>query len=152
MPPRFGGNLREVTGTSDIARENATMILREMIQGIRDARDNGITIGMGTDSGLTHVTHYNTWRELDYLTRYGGLGAAETLHAATQANAALLGIDDVTGSVDVGKSADLVVLDSDPLDGFRAFTDPTMVIVGGAVIDTPTVTRHADIDARLDGI
>src|SRR5699024_7652367 len=96
---------RNATGISDIAQQNATTIVQETIQGIQDARANDITIGMGTDSGLTHVTHYNTWRELDFVTSYGGLTPAETLHAATRANAALLGNKDVTGSSDVGKTA-----------------------------------------------
>ena len=83
---------------------------------------------MGTDSALTYVTHYNTRREMDYVVRYGGLTPAQAFHAATRANARILGLDEVTGSVQPGKAADLVVLKRSPLDDFRAFTDPAMVI------------------------
>jgi imidazolonepropionase-like amidohydrolase len=140
-----------VTQINEIARVNAEMVYEEMVLGIRAALDHDIQIGMGTDSALTHVTHYNTWRELDYVVRYGGLTPARALHAATQANATILGIDAETGSVAEGKAADLVVLDNNPLaDGFRSFVDPAMVVVRGAVLHQPQVTRFPEIEARMD--
>ncbi|MET9594196.1 amidohydrolase family protein [Streptomyces sp. NPDC006516] len=141
---------RRTTGANRIVKANAEMVLDEMLQGIQDARDNGIAIGMGTDSALTFVTHYNAWRELDLLVRHGGLTRAEALASATRTNAAILGLNAVTGSVEVGKAADLVVLDANPLDGFRAFIDPVMVVARGKVVDHPTVTRHPELDVQLD--
>jgi imidazolonepropionase-like amidohydrolase len=141
-----------VTGINEVNKANAVMILDEMIQGIRDARENGITIGMGTDSALTYVPHYATWREMDLLVRYGGLTPAQTLNAATQSNAKILGLAGVTGSIDPGKAADLVVLAANPLDGFRALVDPMMVITRGTIIDRPSVTRYPEMDALLDSI
>lgn len=139
-----------VTGINEVVRANAEMISDEMIRGIHDAVENDIAIGMGTDSGLTYVTHYNAWREMDYAVRYGGLTPARALHAATQSNARILGISEQTGSLDPGRSADLVVLNANPLDGFRAFADPQLVAIRGAVVEHPTVTRFDDLDARLD--
>lgn len=141
---------QSITGVSTIVRENARVILDRIVQAVHDAADNDIPIGMGTDSALTYVTHYNTWRELDYVVRYGGLTPARAFHAATQANARILGLDRVTGSVEPGKAADLVVLHTNPLDGFRAFTDPRMVIAGGTIIESPTVQRFGELDAQMD--
>jgi imidazolonepropionase-like amidohydrolase len=141
---------QETTGASDIVKANAVMVLDEMLHGIESARENGIAIGMGTDSALTYVTHYDAWREMDLLVRYGGLTPAQALNSATRTNAEILGLSDVTGSIEAGKDADLVLLDANPLDGFRAFMDPRMVIARGAVIDKPSVDRYADLDARLD--
>jgi len=140
----------QVTGINAIARANAEMIFGEMLQGVTDALENGIALGMGTDSALTHVTHYNTWRELDLLVRYGGLTPAQALHAATQSNARILGLDSTTGSVTSGLAADLVVLDANPLDDFRTFTAPRHVVVGGMVLDRPQVDRFPEIEERLD--
>ncbi|MET9254134.1 amidohydrolase family protein [Streptomyces sp. NPDC003717] len=143
---------QSATKADDIVRANAELVLEGMLQGIRDAREGGVTLGMGTDSAVTYATHYNVWRELDMLVRYGGLTPAEALAAATGTNAAILGLDAETGSVEVGRSADLVVLAGNPLDGFRAFVDPVMVIARGTVIDHPTVERHPDLDAQLDSL
>jgi imidazolonepropionase-like amidohydrolase len=141
-----------VTGVSGIVRENARIILDRIIAAIKDAAANDIPIGMGTDSALTYVTHYNTWRELDYVVRYGGLSPARAFHAATAANARILGLDEVTGSVEPGKAADLVVLRANPLDDFRALASPVMVIARGTVIDSPAVERFDELDAQLDSI
>jgi imidazolonepropionase-like amidohydrolase len=128
------------------------MVFEEMVRGIEEARRHGITIGMGTDSALTYVTHYDTWRETDLLVRYGGFTPARALNAATQTNARILGLDDITGSIEPGRDADMVVLDANPIDGFRAFTDLRMVVARGDMIDKPSVTRHAELDERLDSI
>lgn len=140
------------TGASDIVKANAVIVLDEMVHGLHDARENGIAIGMGTDSALTYVTHYDSWREMDLLVRYGGLTRAQALNSATRTNAKILGMDEVTGSIEAGKDADLVLLDANPLDGFRAFVNPRMVIARGAVIDKPSVKRYADLDAQLDSV
>ena len=140
----------KVTGANDISRANAVTILEEMIHAITDAIDNDIALGMGTDSALTFVTHYNTWREVDFVIRYGKVPPARALHAATQSNAHILGIDDVTGSVEEGKSADLILTAANPLEEIRTLDKPLAVVVRGALIDTPTVERFAEIDSRLD--
>jgi len=139
-----------ITGINNIVKANGEMIFESMLQGISDALEHGITIGMGTDSALTYVTHYNTWREMDYVVRYGGLSKAQAINAATQSNAALLGLQKITGSIEAGLAADLVVLGANPLDDLRAFADPELVIAGGAVIENPTVSRFDEIDAHLD--
>jgi imidazolonepropionase-like amidohydrolase len=141
---------QSITGASDVVRANAAMVFDEMMRGIEDARRHGITVGMGTDSALTYVTHYDSWREMDLLVRYGGFTPAQALNAATQTNARILGLDGITGSIESGKDADLVVLDANPIDGFRAFTNLQMVIARGDMIDEPSITRYADLDERLD--
>jgi imidazolonepropionase-like amidohydrolase len=143
---------QRATGVNDISKANAEMVFAEMLQGVNDAREHGVAIGMGTDSALTYVTHYDSWRELDMMVRYGGFTPAQALNAATRTNAEILGLQDVTGAVEPGKAADLVVLDANPLDGFRAFVDPRMVVARGAVLDRPSVSRFAELDAQLDSL
>lgn len=141
---------RSDTGVGDIVHANAEMILDEMLQGIQDAQANGIAIGMGTDSALTYVTHYNTWREIDFVVRHGGLSPAAALHAATGGNARMLGLDAVTGAVEAGRAADLLVVDGDPLADLRALATPAYVVARGTVLDHPSVERFTEIDDQLD--
>lgn len=142
----------EVTGVNTVNKANAEIILDEMLQGIRGALDNDIAIGMGTDSALTYVTHYNTWREIDYVIRYGGLKPAHALHAATQANARLLGLGDETGAIEEGKSADLLLLDANPLEDIRTLSRPQAVVAQGNYLEDLTVDHFDEIDAHLDQI
>lgn len=141
---------RKVTGANEVAKANAEMILDEMLAGIGTALDHDIALGMGTDSALTFVTHYNTWRELDFLVRYGGLTPAQALCAATRTNARILGIEHLTGAVEVGRSADFVVTAANPLDEIRTLAAPTTVVVRGHVIDHPTVERFPELDELID--
>ncbi|MEZ4237950.1 MAG: amidohydrolase family protein [Myxococcota bacterium] len=61
-----------------------------------------------------------------------GLGPERALRAATLGGAEILGIADRTGSLTVGKDADLVVFDGDP---FEYATHVCTVIVGGQVLE-----------------
>lgn len=140
------------TGISDVARANAEMVLDEMVRAIDDAIRNDIRVGIGTDAALTYVTHYNTWRELDYLVRFAGMTPAHALHAATQSNAEILGLAETTGTIAIGRAADCVVLDRNPLDDLRTFAQPRAVIVRGTYVDRPRIRKFANIDADLDGI
>ncbi|MGO1228488.1 MAG: amidohydrolase family protein [Brachybacterium sp.] len=142
----------EVMGVDPVVRANADLVLGEMLGGIRAALENGIALGVGTDSSVSYVTHSNYWRELDLLQRVGGMEPAAVLHAATQGNARILGLDSVTGSIAVGKVADLVVVDADPLESFRNLAAPRMVIARGERIIRPQITRLEEIDRLLDGL
>lgn len=143
---------RSDTGVTEVVRANAEAVVEEMLQGVSQALANDIEVGMGTDSALTFVPHYNTWRELDFATRFGGLSPARALHAATVANARILGVEHVTGAVAPGLAADLVVTRRNPLEGFRALVDPELVIARGTLLERPSVERFAEVDALLDTI
>ncbi|WP_147918769.1 metal-dependent hydrolase family protein [Ruania zhangjianzhongii] len=142
----------EVTGINAVNKANAEIVLEEMLAGLAAAVENDVTIGMGTDSALTFVTHYNTWREIDYLIRYGGLSPARALHAATQANAGLLGLRAETGAVEAGLSADLLLTDTNPLEDIRTLASPRAVIARGQLVEDLVVERFDEIDAVLDSI
>lgn len=52
--------------------------------------------------------------------------------------------------MEVGKSADLLVLNANPLDDLRALEHPALVIAAGHPVWRPSPKRFADIDALLD--
>nr|WP_231895096.1 amidohydrolase family protein [Gordonia sp. 852002-10350_SCH5691597] len=141
---------QSVSGASDVVKANARLVLDEMVSGIATCIAHGITMGVGNDSAVSYVTHSNFWRELDFLVRYTDLDNPRVLHATTAVNAAILGIDSVTGSIEPGKSADLVVLEDNPLESFRNLESPWMVVVRGERIDHPQITRIPEIDEQLD--
>jgi len=70
----------------------------------------GVKVAMGTDSGVT--PHGRNLDELVLMTE-AGMTPAQALVAATQSAAQLLGVDDELGALEVGKRADIVVVDGD---------------------------------------
>ena len=77
----------------------------------------GVKIGVGTDGGGQQGDQFIGWTmhaELENMVM-AGIPPAKVLVAATRTSAEILGLDDL-GMVAVGKSADFVVLDANPLD------------------------------------
>jgi imidazolonepropionase-like amidohydrolase len=79
----------------------------------------GVAIAAGTDAGGGSVRHGRIAREIELLIDCG-LEPAAALQAATRAGAALLGEAGERGTVEVGKRADLVLLDRNPLEDSSA--------------------------------
>lgn len=75
---------------------------------------------------------------------------AFALHSATLLNARLAGISDITGSVEPGKAADLIVCDRDPLADLSALRSLHMVIKDGVRIEHPTVKKLPGVERELD--
>jgi imidazolonepropionase-like amidohydrolase len=75
----------------------------------------GVVVSLNSDSDELQ-RHLNL--EAAKTMRYGGLGENEALAMVTINPAKQLGIDDKVGSIEVGKSADLVLFDQHPLSGF----------------------------------
>lgn len=139
----------EKTGFQDEDLKNSAEACGNMIAGIKTAIDAGIKIGLGTDASMPYVTHYNTWRELDFLVRYAGLSPAQALLNATASNADILGLHD-TGRLAAGMAADLIVLDGNPIQDLRTLSRPLMVAAQGKWIMRPKVKKKGRIDALLD--
>ncbi len=75
----------------------------------------GVVVSLNSDSDELQ-RHLNT--EASKVMRYGGLSETEALAMVTINPAKQLGIDDKVGSIEVGKSADLVLFDKHPLSNF----------------------------------
>ena len=73
----------------------------------------GVNIAMGTDSAVT--PHGDNLEELELMVK-GGQTPQQAFASATIEAARLMGLNDDLGSLEVGKLADVVVVDGDPLD------------------------------------
>ena len=107
-------------------------------------------VGLGTDVGCPYITHYDMWRELNHFVKYCGVTPAFALYSATKLNARLAGIGDVTGSIEAGKQADLIVCTDDPLKSPSALRTLDMVVKGGYRIDKPQVKKMPEVERELD--
>ena len=90
----------------------------------------GVKIAFGTDAGV--FQHGKNWMEFGYMIE-GGMPAMEAIKAATSSSAELLGEKDKLGSIEVGKLADIVAMDGDPLKDPLAFGKVVFVMKDGVV-------------------
>ena len=99
------------------------------------AVSKGVLIAMGTDAGTPFNDHGQNARELEILVEYG-MSPEQALSAATIHAARLLRLDTRVGLVKPGMSADLLLLDRNPLDDITAYRKGLKrVMHGGMVID-----------------
>ncbi|MED3963376.1 metal-dependent hydrolase family protein [Niallia taxi] len=141
---------RSLTRVSETVKENSRLVYDSMLKGVQQAVKYDIKMGIGTDAAMSFVTHYDIWRELDHLMRQTNLNPIQLIEKVTKTNAEILGIDDLTGTIELGKQADLIVLDQNPLDNIKALADISMVMVKGNLIKAPAVKRMKEVDELLD--
>lgn len=91
----------------------------------------GVRIAYGTDAGVSK--HGRNADEFELLVKFG-MPAAEAIKAATINAATLLGIEKEVGTLEVGKSADIIAVDGDPLTDVRVLKSMKFVMARGEVI------------------
>ncbi len=97
------------------------------------AHREGVTVLVGTDTGLGGFRYHD---ELQWL-RHAGLSQADVLRAATLQAARHLELQASHGSVEVGKAADLVLLNGDPLQDTANTRRVHAVLLAGHLYDRP---------------
>ena len=142
---------KELTMVNEIVWKNSAIVYENMLKGFKQAIKNNIKIGFGTDASMAYVPHYSTWREMDYLIRFGGITESQAIYLATVSNAEIMGIDNITGSIDIGKYADLLILNQNPLDDIKVLSNPYLVVSKGNTI-VPHIKKDAKLDSLLDSI
>lgn len=138
-------------GHYPVAIEAAKRALDAGMHSIELALRDGLPMAMGTDAGTPWNDHDDMLTEFRLVCEAGQsvLGA---IHSATVQAARVCRMDDVLGSVEAGKLADLVVLDGDPLSDLDAIGRPYLVVKGGEVVGRiPTGLSPLDHDSETLG-
>ncbi len=141
---------RGTTHISEVAQYNGKIVFEGILDCAKACLENGIPVGLGTDTGCPYITHYDMWRELNYFHKYCGVSNAFALYTATKRNAELAGVGDITGSIEPGKSADFVVTRENPLENLEALRNIDMVVFRGEITKNPAVKKMPDVEAQLD--
>jgi imidazolonepropionase-like amidohydrolase len=93
-------------------------------QSFRRAVEAGVKVAMGTDSGVGK--HGENGRELQLMVE-NGMTPMQAILASTANAARLLHLDGSLGTLEVGKLADVIVVDGDVLSDIRKIADPTNI-------------------------
>lgn len=141
---------RSITNASEVEQFNGKVVFDGIIECAKQALENDIPIVLGNDVGCPWITQYDFWRELYYFHKYVGVSNAYAIYCATLQAAKMAGIDDETGSIEVGKSADMIVTKDNPLDDLLALRHIESVIMRGHRIDHPTNKINEQGKTELD--
>ena len=141
---------RSVTHATEVEQFNGNVVFEGIIACAKAALENDIPVVLGNDVGCPWITQYDFWRELCYFRKYVGVSNAFALHTATGRAAEVMGLGSVTGTIEVGKSADLIVTRGNPLADLRALRSVDMVVARGQRYDAPRVKYNARVMAELD--
>ena len=113
-------NLRKDREIAQVQRDN-----------FRAAHRAGVRMAFGSDAGV--MPHGLAGRQFRWMVDYG-MTPMEAIQAATRNAAQALGREADVGAIAVGRYADLVAVDGDPIADIRQLESVDVVIKGGAVV------------------
>ena len=113
-------------------RQKALEVGPVMRNALRIAYEKGVKIAYGTDAG---VNDHGTNAYEAVLMNDAGVPAQEILISATVNAADLIGISEITGSIEAGKDADIVAYNNNPLEDVSALLQPSFVMARGNEVD-----------------
>ena len=140
---------QSVSHATDMQKYNGRIVMDGIVGCAKACLEAGIPVGLGTDTACPYVTQYGTWRELTYLRRFCGISNTQALHIATLASARIAGVEKETGSIEAGKSADMLVCRENPLNNLAALRQLSSVIFRGKCF-TPKVKPIPQVEQELD--
>lgn len=100
------------------ARDEMKHYYEATVENLSKAHTAGVRIAMGSDAGLHDPENNGAFLELEYMSD-AGMPNSAVINSATALAAEKIGIDDITGTLQVGKEADLLIVDGNPLDDIR---------------------------------
>jgi Amidohydrolase family len=118
-------------------RDTAVRLFERQLQVVGDMHRAGVDLMAGTD---TFVSGFSLHDELALLVR-AGLSRMEALRTATCHPARYLGVTDTFGTIAEGKTADLLLLNANPLDDIGNTRDIHAVLLGGRLLDSAELAK-----------
>lgn len=121
--------------------ENGHILVSQSCKKLSDA---GVKINLGSHGQLQGLgAHWELW-----MLQQGGMSNMQALRAATMNGAEYLGMDKEIGSLKVGKLADLIVLDKNPLDDIQNSNTVRYTMINGRLYDTETMNEIGNYDKK----
>ena len=107
----------------------------------------GIPVVAGTDN---FAPGFGLFLEMESYVKYGNLTPLDAIKMATIIPARAMGYDDVTGSIEVGKQADIAILDENPLENIDNIRTVSSVLTNGNYYESEPLWIAADFKPTRD--
>ena len=114
--------------------DKATAASENAFESFRKAYRAGVPCVVSNDCGTPMCFHRDTSMEIQLMVEKCGLTTYEALYLGTMNSAKLCGVDDVLGSVTIGKKAHFAVFESNPISDIKNIRNNVMTIKNGEVI------------------
>jgi imidazolonepropionase-like amidohydrolase len=118
----------------EVVRPKAAAIGPAIRSTFQQAYRAGVKIAFGTDSGVS--VHGENAHEFELMVE-GGMPPMEAIQSATLQASRLLKVEDILGTLEAGKLADVVAVDGDPLENISAMKKVVFVMKEGQVYREP---------------
>lgn len=120
-------------GVAKYAVDKTLKVKDAHVESVKKAYDKGIQIALGTDAGTLFNYHSNTAYEMELLSKLN-IPNMDILKIATINSAKCVGVEKDYGSIEVGKQADLVCLNENPLENISNVRKINRVIQSGKIV------------------
>ncbi len=114
-----------------VVEAKAKTALAEWGKALNKMYKMGVAIAFGTDSGV--FEHGRNGEEFALMIEKGGMSPRDALASATTVAAKYMNLENEIGTLEVGKSADMIAVESDPMKDVRTLEKPSFVMVRGAI-------------------
>ena len=119
-------------GIPEHAVRKTEKIMNSHLDSFVRAYKAGVKIAMGTDAATPFNKHGENAQELELMVN-AGMKAEDAILAATKRGAELLGMDDIVGTLEPGKEADMIAVDGNPLEDVTLLQNVKFVMKAGKV-------------------
>ncbi len=111
-----------------------------MLENLKNLHDAGANVAAGTDSPFLPYGVAQHMEIIQFVD--AGISSADALRAASIKVAENIGVENDLGTIEVGKLADMVIIDGDPLDDIRDILNVEATIKGGHVYTIRELTTN----------
>lgn len=135
VPTLMAGEAVEKLAQNDFLKGNrktkALLAAAAMRNALKIAVANKVPIALGTDSGV--IPHGTNGHEFWLMVNWGGMRPMDAIVAGTLNAAKLTGLEATLGSLEVGKTADIVAVSGDPLKDIKQMESTVFVMKNGSI-------------------
>ena len=117
-------------GLKDPSLEN---IMAFQVEDIKTLYENGVNMVLGTDTGNTYIFHGHSLHEEMQLLEIGGMKPIDIIKMGTYNAAKMMDVLDELGTIEEGKTADMILLDKNPLESIKNTLSINTVIKNGII-------------------